>query len=53
MKRAPAMPARFAALPLVAAFLVATLLAALAQAKFPSRPIRVMLPFAAGSVFQR
>ena len=41
------MRARFAVL--VASLIVATLSSALAQ-KYPSRPIRVMLPFAAGSV---
>ncbi len=39
----------FALLPLFAALLLALPSAALAQ-KYPSRPIRVMLPFAAGSV---
>ncbi len=39
----------FALLPLLAALFVALPSAALAQ-KYPSRPIRVMLPFAAGSV---
>ena len=39
----------FALLPLFAALFVALPSAALAQ-KYPSRPIRVMLPFAAGSV---
>jgi tripartite-type tricarboxylate transporter receptor subunit TctC len=39
----------FALLPLLAALYVALPSAALAQ-KYPSRPIRVMLPFAAGSV---
>ena len=42
--------ARLAALPLIAALLNAMLSPALAQSKYPSRPIRVMLPFAAGSV---
>lgn len=42
--------ARLAALPLIAALLTAMLSPALAQSKYPSRPIRVMLPFAAGSV---
>ena len=42
--------AGLAALPIVIAALMATLSPALAQGKFPSRPIRVMLPFAAGSV---
>ena len=42
--------ARLAALPLIAAFFVAVLSAVLAQGNYPSRPIRVMLPFAAGSV---
>src|SRR6267154_5257566 len=46
MKRARS---RFALLPLLAALQVALPSAALAQ-KYPSRPIRVMLPFAAGSV---
>ena len=43
------MRARFA-LPLAAALVVATFGPALGQGKYPSRPIRVMLPFAAGSV---
>ena len=43
------MRARFA-LPLATALVVATFGAALGQGKYPSRPIRVMLPFAAGSV---
>ena len=42
--------ARLAALPLIAALLTAMLSPALAQGKYPSRSIRVMLPFAAGSV---
>ena len=38
------------AAPLVAAVLLATLSSAFAQGKYPTRPIRIMLPFAAGSV---
>ena len=38
------------AVPLVAAVLLATLSSAFAQGKYPTRPIRIMLPFAAGSV---
>ena len=41
---------RLAALPLALVAFVAMSLPVLAQAKYPSRPIRVMLPFAAGSV---
>ena len=41
--------ARLATLPLAAGLIVAALCPALAQ-KYPARPIRVMLPFAAGSV---
>ena len=41
---------RMAALPLAVAAFVATSAPAPAQGKYPSRPIRVMLPFAAGSV---
>ena len=37
-------------LPLSAAVLLAALSPALAQSKYPVRPIRIMLPFAAGSV---
>ncbi len=44
------MRARLAALSLVAALSAAALSPALAQGKYPSRSIRVMLPFAAGSV---
>ena len=41
---------RLAALPLALVAFVAMSAPVLAQAKYPSRPIRVMLPFAAGSV---
>ena len=41
---------RLAALPLAVAGLIAVAAPALAQAKYPSRPIRIVLPFAAGSV---
>lgn len=44
------MAKRLAALPLLAVLCTALVAPALAQGKFPSRPIRVMLPFAAGSV---
>ena len=40
----------FAALAILTAIFALQVAPALAQAKFPSRPIRVMLPFAAGSV---
>ena len=41
---------RLAALPLAAAASIAASAPVLAQAKYPSRPIRIVLPFAAGSV---
>ncbi|MBX9840194.1 MAG: tripartite tricarboxylate transporter substrate binding protein [Xanthobacteraceae bacterium] len=41
---------RLAALPLALLAFVALAVPALAQGRYPSRPIRVMLPFAAGSV---
>ena len=41
---------RLTALPLAVAVFVAMAVPVLAQGKYPSRPIRVMLPFAAGSV---
>lgn len=42
--------AKRAALPLIAAVLLAAMSPAFAQGKYPTRPIRIMLPFAAGSV---
>ena len=42
--------AKRAMLPLIAAVLLAVASPTLAQGKYPTRPIRVMLPFAAGSV---
>ena len=41
---------RFAALPLAVAGLIAVAAPALAQGKYPSRPIRIVHPFAPGSV---